>query len=107
MAGLLEMFDPARHKPKDIGLGGPSTEYLVTGQDDAGRWFNYPTIQWRGDEPVKMNDEAARALALHQEKTQGGLLPRYETMEEAVAAARQRSAGGGGLMGVLMQGLGP
>ena len=39
-------FDPSIHEPKDIGLGGPSTEYLVTIDSPDGQVMVVPSIWW-------------------------------------------------------------
>ena len=42
----LVPFDPEQHTPKDIGLGGPSTEYLVTIDSPEGEVMVVPSIWW-------------------------------------------------------------
>ena len=39
-------FDPSKHKPQDIGLGGPSTEYLITVEDENNQVIVVPSIWW-------------------------------------------------------------
>jgi len=39
-------FNPSIHEPKDIGLGGPSTEYLVTIDSPDGQVMVVPSIWW-------------------------------------------------------------
>ena len=45
MADLIP-FDPSIHAPQDIGLGGPSTEYLITIDGPDNQVLVVPSIWW-------------------------------------------------------------
>lgn len=102
----LEPFDPNKHRPVDLGLGGNSTEYLATEQDDDGLPFNFPTIWFneRG-KAFKLPTETARMLSLDYEKITGKKFPRFDrgNFGAAVEAAQHRSAMGGAMKGLLAQ----
>ncbi len=105
---LLEPFDPQKHTPQDMGLGGLSTEYLSTDfdpehvqfsdlGDPEGLAFNFPTI-WFGEDgsPVYLEDpRRAMAQALAYEERVGRQFPRFPDLNSAVEAARERSQMGG------------
>lgn len=93
----LEPFDPAVNKPQDVGLGGPSTEYLATEEDQHGQPFNFPTIWWdKQGKPNLMKTGDARRQALAYEYATGKKFPRYDTFGQGDFAAMNRSALGGG-----------
>lgn len=98
MAGLLsgilglEPFDPSRHEPQDLGLGGLSTEYLETGYDDDGRVINYPTVWFDREGKAYFLPQAARSLALDYEAVTGRRFPRFESVDQAVERAQHRSS---------------
>lgn len=95
-------FDPAVNEARDIGLGGPSTEYLATELDPTGAVMNYPTIWWNaGGDPVLMDPFQAYDQALSYEETSGLRFPRFKTIPQAEIAAENRSAMGGGQKGRL------
>jgi hypothetical protein len=91
----LKPFDPQRDTPKDVGLGGPSTEYLAGAQDPWGNEFNYPRIWWMNGKPTLLSPEAAYEQALKYEAATGKLFPRYRNSGAADFAAQNRSALGG------------
>ena len=98
----LEPFNPQKHTPQDVGLGGLSTEYLETGEDDSGVPFNFPTIWFNADgNAVLVPAETARSLALDYEKVTGKKFPRYDTLGVGVEMAMHRSAAGGATKGLL------
>lgn len=91
----LKPFDPATDVPQDVGLGGPSTEYLAGSQDPGGNEFNYPQIWWMGGQPVMLDPDAAYNQALQYEQATGQMFPRYTNAGAADFAAQNRSALGG------------
>jgi len=105
IVSALMPFDPAVNKPKDVGLGGPSTEYLATDLHPQGGTFNYPSIWWDASgNPVLLEGDAAYDQALQYEQTTGQRFPFYpqDTLENlktgnshAVDAAKMRSKNGG------------
>ena len=92
----LVPFDPDKHTPKDVGLGGPSTEYLVTDNHPDGGVFNYPSVWWGEDgEPVLLKGDEAYEQAIEYERRNKKRFPYYPDVETAVDAAKSRSSGGG------------
>eukprot|EP00481_Brizalina_sp_1-RS-2013_P001474 TRINITY_DN3693_c0_g1_i1.p1 TRINITY_DN3693_c0_g1~~TRINITY_DN3693_c0_g1_i1.p1 ORF type:complete len:123 (-),score=19.81 TRINITY_DN3693_c0_g1_i1:41-409(-) len=70
MANKLEPFDYNKHKPQDVGLGGPSTEYLVTlDSPDGGVWV-VPSIWWdeEGNPTLVENQDKVFEIAKQYEK---------------------------------------
>lgn len=101
-APILRPFDNTQMTPQDIGLGGPSTEYLATGQDFNGNALNYPLIWWnQRNEPVLLNDQNALALSYLWEGSRHVQSPRYPSIGVAEYYARNRSANGGAENGPL------
>lgn len=98
----LRPYDPARDVAKDVGFGGPSTEYLATAQDPYGAAFNYPTIWYDmyGNAQV-LDPQQAYDQSINYEQAAGIGFPRYKTIGNAVTAAENRSAMGGGDVGAL------
>lgn len=99
----LKPFDPAVNTPQEVGLGGPSTEYLTGSQDPWGNEFNYPRIWWIDGQPVLLSPEAAYEQALKYEAATGKLFPRYRNSGAADFAAQNRSALGGAEKSLLAQ----
>lgn len=98
----LHPFDPSRDKPRDVGLGGPSTEYLSTSEDNLGLAFNHPQIWWDNHgNPHMMSGDAGREMALQYERAMSLLFPRFDNIGQAEWFAMNRSANGGGLSGLL------
>ena len=90
-------FDPRQHKARDIGLGGPSTEYLATEYDPTGKVMNYPQIWWdKAGNPRLLDPDAAYDMAQRYEQTTGESFPRFPSISAAEFAAENRSALGGG-----------
>ena len=111
----LEPFDPSKHTPQDLGLGGLSTEYLATdfdpehitfldSGDPEGLTFNYPTIWFndRGDAIHLDDPRQAMAQALKYEKETGKKFPRFLDLPTAVNVAKKRSNMGGASETTLM-----
>jgi hypothetical protein len=106
----LEPFDPAKHKPQDVGLGGPSTEYISTVDSPEGGVMNIPTIWWDAkgkptlfDPKNKTQLKKAIQLSIEYEKETGKQFPRYGAgaYQEATDAAILRSNAGGATQGPL------
>lgn len=91
----LKPFNPAVDIPKDVGLGGPSTEYLAGSQDPWGNEFTYPQVWWMGGQPVLLGQEAAYDQTIKYEGATGQYAPRYRNDGAASFAAQNRSALGG------------
>ena len=98
----LSPYDPAVNTPRDIGLGGPSTEYLATEYDPQGQVMNYPTIWWdKQGNPTLLDPDAAYNQALAYEQNALKYFPRFPNIGAAEFAAENRSAMGGGDVGSL------
>lgn len=82
--------------PQDVGLGGPSTEYIATEYDPSGRVMNFPQI-WYDQQGVAhllpQDDAYSRALAY--EASSALRFPRYSSTGQADFYAQNRSALGG------------
>jgi len=108
MRGLLnipfEPFDPSKHKPQDMGLGGMSTEYISGQTMPDGSVMNYPTIWFDPQgKAVLMDPRDAFDFALDYEARSGKKFPRYGNAGIADEFAMHRSAMGGAQMGLLAQ----
>jgi len=104
---LLEPFDPKKHTPQDVGLGGASTEYLATEYAPDGSVLNFPTIWWdeSGSPKLFEGDKGVRealAQALMYEESMGRKFPRYTEPDVAVQAAKERSQSGGASLNKLI-----
>jgi hypothetical protein len=99
---LFHPFDPRRDTPRDVGFGGPSTEYLMTERaPDFGYW-NIPQIWWTpSGQPVVVEPWQANALAIEYEAASGKHFPRYPTMGVSEERAMNRSALGGSTQNAL------
>lgn len=82
----FQPFDPNIHKPKDIGLGGPSTEYLVTIDSPDGQVMVVPSIWWdeKGNPTFLGNIETGEIdqdkivdLVTQYEKNMNQMFPRF------------------------------
>lgn len=107
LKATLIPFDKAIHKPKDIGLGGPSTEYTITELSPEGRVWNVPTIWWdeKGN-PKKLKNIDALRQAFKYELETNLRFPRYDSFETGDQAAVERSKQGGAMVGPLAQPMG-
>ena len=110
-------FDPKKHKPKDVGRGGPSSEVIITVDDPiTGEVMNIPSVYWDAKgEPTffdtetdnvqtnRSNQNKAIKLALEYEEFTGKKFPRFapKAYQEAGNAARNRSNAGGATQGEL------
>ena len=103
VAALLgpKPFNPETNTPRDVGLGGPSTEYIATSQDENGVPFNFPRIWWTNGEPMLLPEEEARYRALQYEQATGERFPRFDTFGAGGFSAMNRSAMGGAQLGPL------
>jgi hypothetical protein len=98
----LAPYDPRKNVPRDIGLGGPSTEFLATEYDPSGQVMNYPSIWWdKQGNPHLLEPDAAYQQALDYEQTALKSFPRFPNIGAAEFAAENRSAMGGGDVGPL------
>lgn len=106
----LVPFDPEQHTPKDIGLGGPSTEYLITVDSPDGKVMVVPSIWWdEKGEPAFIGDlnedkiyvEDIIKIAQDYEKETGLSFPRFgeagnpDNYKLADTWAMKRSKAGG------------
>ena len=98
----MEPFDPEKHEPLPRGDGKKMTELTATGQDSEGFWFNYPQIWFKGEKPRLLSGEKAFQQALSYESESGNLFPRFDSKDEAVAAAKARSDSGGASKSLLI-----
>ena len=77
--------------------GSISTERLITWQLPSGKWVNTPSIFMRADgKPIVLTDEpdvAQKAASMLMRA--GYSFPTFESLEEAIGAAKLRSAKGG------------
>ena len=97
----LRPFEIGKDTPQDVGLGGPSTEYLSGAQDPWGNEFNYPRIWWINGKPVLLSEEDAYQRALEYESATGLYFPRYRNSGASTFAAENRSALGGAGLGPI------
>jgi hypothetical protein len=99
---MFEPYDPAKHQPQDLGLGGMSTEYTATQNAPDGGFWNIPTIWYTQQGEAQLLDpKDAQALAQMYEQQTGRRFPRYETPEIGAERAMHRSAMGGATQGRL------
>ncbi len=100
--GVLVPFNPDIHTPKDVGLGGPSTEFLITEEAPDGGFWNIPSIWWDSSgDPQILPAEEAQARALAFEELTGKLFPRFDSPEAGSESAKQRSQSGGASKSML------
>ena len=101
---FLQPFDPATMVARDVGYGGPSTEYLFTVEDSEGRAVNIPAIWWDAyGNPHKLNPQNALAMAAQYEAQNALYSPRYDNIGQAVEFAQHRSANGGAMRSPLFE----
>lgn len=105
MAKKLEPFNYKKHKPQDVGLGGPSTEYLVTLDSPDGNVWVVPSIWWdeEGNPTLVENQDKVFELAKQYEKENNVMFPRFPQGEykQADMFAQARSKAGGASKGLL------
>ena len=94
---MFEPYDPDVNQPKDVGLGGLSTEYTASEIEPSGQAVNYPQIWWTPQgEPVLMEGDPAYNMMRRYEAMTSKQFPRFPNIGAAVWAAMNRSATGGG-----------
>jgi hypothetical protein len=92
----LRPFRPGERRPNPDG--SYSTEVSTTWQLPDGQWVNVPSLWMGRDGPIQFpaNDEKNILGAMRDyESRSGAPVPRFASLQEAEAAARQRSADGG------------
>jgi hypothetical protein len=94
----LVPFDKDIHTPRDVGFGGPSTEYTMTVDAPDGQVAVIPSIWWdTNGEPVVLDQRDAERRSFEYEQQTGKQFPRfpaggYELADE-YAQARTRQGG--------------
>lgn len=88
-------FDSRSDTPVDLGLGGPSTEYLMTEMAPNGGFWNIPQIWYVGGKPVLVEPWQAQAFAREYETNTGKRFPRFDNAGVGAFSAMNRSALGG------------
>lgn len=96
MADLVP-FDPKKHKAIALPGGGKATEYLASEHSPEGAAWNIPQIWFDAEsgKPQFLKGDQAWDEAKSYEERTGNKFPRYKTIEQAVSAAKKRSAAGG------------
>lgn len=100
----LRPFDPQQDQPRANPDGTMSTELTRTVQTPTG-WANVPSLWWNEAGPTDLGsytDDQLAELALAFEQRAGRPFPRFASIQEAEAAAKVRSAAGGGTQGSLL-----
>ena len=98
----LSPYEPGKNKAQDVGLGGPSTEFLATDYDKNGKVFNYPMIWWdKAGKPILLGPDEAYSQALAYENATPYAFPRFKNIPTAEFFAESRSSMGGGDVGRL------
>jgi len=93
----LRPFDPESDAPRDVGLGWPSTEYLMTEEAPDGGFWNIPSVWWRDGEAFRLSPEQAMEMALRYEQVTGKKFPRFDDSGAGSFSAMNRSAMGGAM----------
>ncbi len=105
MPMTLEPFDYTKHKPQDVGLGGLSTEYLITVDSPEGGVMVIPSIWWddKGKPTLIKDQREAVLLAKDYEKKTNKQFPRFapKDYKKADMFARKRSKAGGATKSLL------
>ena len=93
----LHPFDPERDKPVKLPNGYEATEYTRTYRDPgSGAFVVIPTIWYTDDgNAVFVGDRAVQLMQTFESDT-GSAWPRFSSIREADAYARDRSNRGGG-----------
>ena len=105
-AGLLaHPFTQGQDQPRQNADGSYSTEVTRTVRLPTGEWTNVPTLWFRDNQPVtdigQYDDDVVGQFAAQYERSTGNKFPRFGSLDEAVGAAKARSAGGGATQGLL------
>lgn len=113
-------FNPSIHTPQDIGLGGPSTEYLITIDGPDGEVIVVPSIWWNDEgNPVffgdmqtnEINQQDILEQVMRYEESTNERFPRFgkvgvpDNYRIADRFAQSRSQAGGASMIPLTQAL--
>ena len=108
---MLHPFDPRINKPRPNADGSVSTELTRTVQFPDGSWGNVPSLWWGDGESYRdfgnLEDDQIAGLASNYEAQSGKAFPRFGSLAEAEAAAKTRSAAGGGETGTITTGAKP
>ena len=99
MTPMFRPFDPTQDQPIQNPDGSQSTERTRTVQTPEG-WANVPSLWFNGHGYMDMeeySDDELSEFAQGYEQDTGVKFPRFRSVEEAVAAAKARSAKGGAL----------
>lgn len=90
----IRPYDTSSDVPRDIGLGGPSTEVLGTYDTPAGDFANVPQLWYLGNHgPFMVEDPIP--FAHDYEVATGRTFPRYDDLNSAIMGAQYRSGAGG------------
>jgi hypothetical protein len=94
----LVPFDKDIHTPRDVGFGGPSTEYTMTVDAPDGQVAVIPSIWWdTNGEPVVLDQRDAERRSFEYEQETGKQFPRFPAgdyeLADAYAQARTRQGG--------------
>jgi hypothetical protein len=74
----LVPFDKDIHTPRDVGFGGPSTEYTMTVDAPDGQVAVIPSIWWdTNGEPVVLDQRDAERRSFEYEQETGKQFPRF------------------------------
>jgi hypothetical protein len=106
-ADLTTLRPLAANEYRDNGDGSWSTEVTTTVQDANGKWMNVPSLWMSPNGWVDLGeDEDAIGQAAQSYEAKGTAFPRFNSVEEAEAAATARSKSGGVANGALAGGTG-
>ena len=102
---VLIPFNPRVHKPIQMPDGSIMTERTATEYVDgnSGQVWNIPTIWFDANtnKGVEVDLDRAMGLAHEYEQRTGNKFPRFNSIEDAVSSAQQRSESGGATQGSL------
>lgn len=93
----FEPFDPSKHTAADLPGGRKATEYLASEESPEGKAWNIPQIWFNtetGEAKFFSSDKAWNTARDYEKKT-GKKFPRYDSITDAVSAAKKRSDSGG------------
>lgn len=92
----LRPYKPGYDFPQDVGMGGPSTEYVATDYDPQGQVMNYPQV-WYDQQGMAnlLPPDQAMSQALAYENGSAMTFPRFNSIANADTFAANRSMMGG------------
>jgi peptidoglycan hydrolase-like protein with peptidoglycan-binding domain len=100
----LRPFDPSKDTARQNADGSYSTEVTRTVQTPSG-WANVPSLWWdqtgHFHDLSKMTDDQLADFATQYEQKSGVTFPRFQRLDDAVSAAKVRSADGGASRSML------